>query len=183
MPSGRYGLSGHDGPLGVEQFRCAAGPAGWRYVATRTDPDGRPAGTLDLTVDAAWRVVRLYATAGEAELRAGVAGPDAVWRRGEDDERTTAAAGFTGTSPAFAVVTARLLALDVGVTARVRLVRLSEALGALTVDEGWARTPDARGVERWETADLATGERRVVHLAGDLVVDATGVALLSLTRS
>jgi hypothetical protein len=173
----------------VERFACAAGPAGWRYTASREDEDGRPAGTLDLTVDRAWRILRLHAEAGGWELRGGVAGDRTVFRRGPE-EHDAVAAGFTGTSPAFAVVTARLLGLAPGVTARLRLVRLSDALAPLTVDEGWGRTEDAPAdlpagvdaVERYEVADLATGERRVVHLAGDVVVDATGVVLLSLTR-
>ncbi len=182
MPRGSYALSGPDGPIGTEHFSCAAGPAGWRYVGRRESPDGRPTGLLDLTVDASWRVVRLHAEAGAWSLRGGVVGAQAVWRRG-DAEHSERAAGFTGTSPAFAVGTARLLALEPGGTARLRLVRLSGALAALTVDEGWGRTPDVAGVERYEAADLATGERRVVHLAGDVVVDGTGVDLLTLTQS
>ena len=182
MPSGSYLLSDHDGPYAVESFRCAAGPAGWRYVATRTDPDGRPLLGLDLAVDDRWRAVRLVLAVGGAELRGGVVGPEAVWRRGAD-EHATPAAGFTGDSPAFAVATARLLALAVGGTARLRLVRLSAALGALTVDEGWGRTADEQGAERYEAADLATGGRRVVHLVDDVVVDAGGVDLQTLTRA
>ena len=182
MPSGSYRLTDPGGAQAVEEFRCAAGPAGWRYVATRTDTGGRPLLALDLAVDDRWRAVRLVASAGGVELRGGVAGPEALWRRG-DVGHAAGAAGFTGDSPAFAVVTARLLGLDVGGTARVRLVRLSPALGALTVEEGWGRTPDVEGVERYEAADLATGERRVVHLAGDVLVDATGVDLLTLTLS
>ena len=158
MPSGSYRLA--DG--GVERFRCAAGPAGWRYVGTRDDGL-----VLDLAVDAAWRPVRLLVTAGGVELRGGAAGPELLWRRGDDEHRATAAA-FTGDSPAFAVATARLLRLDVGATARLPLVRLSAALGALDVEEGWGRTPDVDGVERYEAADLSTGERRTVHLAGDV---------------
>ena len=36
-------------------------------------------------------------------------------------------------------------------------------------------------VVRWEADDLATGERRRLHLAGDVVVEAPGVRLLELT--
>ncbi len=172
MPAGSYRL----GSGVVEEFRCAAGPAGWRYVATRTDGLA-----LDLAVDAAWRPVRLLLTGPAGELRGGAVGPELLWRRGEDEHRADAA-GFTGDSPVFALVTARMLGLAVGGTARVRLVALSPALGALTVEQGWGRTPDVEGVQRWEAADLATGERRVVHLADDVVVDADGVALLTLTR-
>ena len=188
MPSGSYLLSDHDGPYAVETFRCAAGPAGWRYVGTRTDPGGRPLLALDLAVDDRWRAVRLVLTAGGVELRGGMVGPEAVWRCGPDQhaehaEHTEHAAGFTGDSPAFAVATARLLALEVGGLARLRLVRLSAALGALTVDEGWGRTPDEQGTQRYEAADLGTGARRVVHLAGEVVVDAGGVDLQTLTRA
>lgn len=53
MPSGLYRLA--DG--GTEQFRCAPGPMGWRYFST-VQRDG---GTInvDLSVDAAWRPVRV----------------------------------------------------------------------------------------------------------------------------
>ncbi|MCW2665487.1 MAG: hypothetical protein JWN57_449 [Frankiales bacterium] len=185
MPTGAYLLSDHDGPYAVERFTCAPGPAGWRYTATRSDPGtGAPLGRLDLTLDGAGRAVRLELAAGGWELRGGMAGASAVWRRGEA-ERTATAAGFTGTSPAFAVATARLLGLSVGDPRRVRLVRVGdEALAARTVEEGWARTvvTDSGGlpVERYEAADLATGERRVLHLVGDVVVDGTGIALLEL---
>lgn len=171
MPAGSYRLD--DGT--VETFRCAAGPAGWRYVGTR------PGWSLDLAVDAAWRPVRLLVS-GAGELRGGAVGPDLLWRVGDHEHRASAAA-FTGDSPAFLVATARMLALGVGATARVPLVRLSAALGALTVEEGWGRTPDVEEAERYEVADLATGERREVHLVGDVVVAATGVVLMSLTRA
>ena len=185
MPSGAYLLDvpdGATGPPAVERFSCAAGPLGWRYTAVRETADGRPLGRLDLVVDAAWRAVRLDATAGGWTLRGGAAAAELVWRRGEQEHRAPAAS-FTGDSPAFLVATARLLGLAVGVQRRVRLVRLGEGLAPLTVEEGWGRTPDVEEAERYEAADLATGERRVVHLVGDVVVDGTGVDLLSLTRS
>ncbi len=171
MPAGSYLLDGGT----VEEFSCAAGPLGWRYVGRR------PGWSLDLTVDAAWRPVRLLVASGGSELRGGAVGPGVVWQRDGVEHATTAAA-FTGDSPAFAVVTARLLGLSVGATSRARLVRLSDALGALTVEEGWARTPDVQETERYEAADLATGERREVHLAGDVLVAGTGVVLAALTR-
>lgn len=180
---GSYRVDGPSGPA-IERFSCGAGPAGWRCTATREDGDGRLLATLDLTVDRTWRTVRLSAEAGGWQLRGGVAGDRVLWRRG-GQEHAAVAAGFTGSSPVFAVATARLLGLAPGGTARVRLVRLSDALAPLTVDEGWGRTadlPGGAGVERYEVADLATGERRVVHLVGDVVVDATGVDLVALTR-
>jgi hypothetical protein len=185
VPAGAYLLSGHDGPWAVERFTCAPGPAGWRYVAERTDPaTGAPLGRLDLTLDAGGRTVRLLARAGGWELRGGALGAEVLWRRGEQ-ERSAAAAGFTGTSPAYAVATARLLALGVGERRRVALVAVTEpVLATRAVDEGWTLTGvERRGgldVARYEVADLATGDRRVVHLAGDLVLDADGVSLRQL---
>ena len=173
MPTGTYVLHGeHGDPDVVERFSCAPGPAGWRYTASRDDGS-----RIDLTLDRRGRCIRLLAAAGGWEVRGGLA--DVLrWRRGQD-EHEEVAAGFTGTSPAYAVATARLLGLDVGEQRRVRLVALTEpSLAARTVDEGWALTAlDAQeglAVARYEVADLATGERRVVHLAGDVVVAVEG---------
>jgi hypothetical protein len=186
VPTGTYLLSGHDGPEAVERFSCAPGPAGWRYVAERADPaTGSALGRLDLTVDAGGRTVRLLAEAGGWELRGGSLGAEVLWRRG-DAERAAPAAGFTGTSPAYAVATARLLGLAVGERRRVALVAVTDpALATRSVDEGWALTGveqrDGVDVARYEVADLATGDRRVVHLAGDLVLAVDGACPVALT--
>lgn len=185
MPRGAYLLSGHDGPYGLERFSCAPGPVGWRYVATREDPDsGARTGRLDVVLDLSGRAVRVHMEAGGWELRGGVVGSQLLWRRG-DVEREQRATGFTGTSPVWAVATVRRLARTAG-PVRLRLVRLGDdALGTLLVDESWARTGteerDGVPVERWQAADLATGERRAIHVAGDVVLDAPGVRLLELT--
>ena len=189
MPRGAYLLTGHDGPYAVERFSCAPGPAGWRYVATREDPaTGARSGRLDVVLDATGRALRVHVEAWGWELRGGVVGPQVLWRRGEQ-EREERAAGFTGTSPVWSVAAARLLAAGPGAgegPVRVRLVRLGdETLATLLVDERWARAGaqarDGVAVDGWEAADLATGERRAVHLAGDVVLDAPGVRLLELT--
>jgi hypothetical protein len=118
-------------------------------------------------------------------LRGGVVGADAVWVRGEEPERSSRAAGFTGASPAFAVATARLLSL--GLLDRRRIPLVDVATG-LVVDQGWALVDVADHetetgplrVERYEVADLATAERSVVHIAGDVVLDAPGIELYDL---
>ena len=107
-----------------------------------------------------------------------------LWRRG-DEERSAPAAGFTGTSPAYAVATARLLRLAVGERRRVALVAVTEpALATRAVGEGWALTGveqrDGVEVARYEVADLATGDRWVVQLADDLVVQGDGVTVADL---
>ena len=185
MPGGSYLVGGtlH------ERFTCAPGPAGWRYSAYRTDEaTDSPRGRLDLTLDDAGRPVRLLAEVGGVSLRGGASGPDVLWRR-DEVEHAAPAAGFTGSSPAFLVATARLLRLGVGERRRVALVRLDDtSLGALTVEEGWTRTDtktlDGLVIDRYEVADLATGARRVVHLMGEVVMSVEGdptVALVGLS--
>ncbi len=164
MPNGRYlHLDPVDGsPVAVEEFSCATGPVGWRYVATVRDPDGREASRIDLTLDGGGRQVRLMLTAGGWVLRGGVAGREALWVRrpvsadvgagapsggppavaaepGEAVERAEVAAGFTGRSPAFLVAAARLLRLSAGARARLRLVEITEpALSTRLADQGWS---------------------------------------------
>jgi hypothetical protein len=182
--------------LAVEEFSCAAGPVGWRYVATVRDPDGREEGAFDLTLDAGGRQVRLVVAAGGWEVRGGVAGRETLWlRRPADDpdaaavEQATVAAGFTGRSPAFLVAASRLLRLSPGARARLRLVELSQpALGTRVVEQGWSMDgvtsyPTDTGqlpVARYRVADLATGQPHEVHLAGDVVIAAPGLELTAL---
>ena len=197
MPKGLYShRDPHDGTLlGYERFSCAPGPAGWRYVGQLLAPDLLTVtGSVDVTADRRWRPIRVEVRAGGWSLRGGVTGTEVVWVRAdpggaEAAEGSARAVSFTGRSAAFAVVTARLLRLEAGGTARVRLVALTEpVLATRTVDEGWGltevvphQTPTVPlPVERYEVADLGTGDRRVVHVAGDIVLAASGVELEEL---
>jgi len=190
VPRGTYHHLDPGGELaGVEVFSCAPGPSGWRYVSQVYSPSSEPLGRVDLTVDDAWRQIRVQMSYGDWTVRGGVVGPDAVWVREPDGvEQSLPALGFTGRSPAFAVATARLLSLTLLDRRRLRLVGVSEpALAALPVDEGWAlvdvTTHDTDTgplrVERYEVADLATAERRLVHVAGDVVLEIPGVLELA----
>jgi hypothetical protein len=98
-----------------------------------------------------------------------------VWVRGEQ-EQSAVAAGFTGESPAFDLVVSRMLSLDVGALVQVTLVELTAPVGApITVRHGWTRTADPEdGVQQFEVADLATAERWVLHVAGEVVVSREG---------
>jgi hypothetical protein len=217
VPKGSY-LHG-DGV--VEEFSCAAGPAGWRYAAVLRS-GGDVVGRVDVTLDSGGRQVRVEIVAGGWLLRAGVAGPDTVWRRtaadaraggeprggsvaggptgagalaepaggdGATGERSAAALGLTGRSPAFAVAAARRLRLTAGGSARCRLVAITEpALGTLLVDQQWrlvgvTEHPTETAplpVARYDVTDLATGEIRAVHLAGDVLLGAPDVELTEL---
>jgi len=163
-----------------EQFSCGAGQLGWRYTSRTSLGD-----TLDLTIDTQGVVRRMAADFDGWSLKGGVAGPEVLWVRGEE-EHSAEAAGFTGESPAFDIAVARLLGLEVGQTVQVRLVQLTPPVGAArTVTHGWARTADPEpGVQRYEVADLATAARWVLHLAGEVVVSREGphnAVLLGLT--
>lgn len=185
MPQGTYLLqgTGHEpGPYALERFSCAAGPAGWRYVATREHPEtGARLGRLDVVLDESGAAVRVQVEAGGWVLRGGVVGGQVLWRRG-DEEHSERAVGFTGTSPVWALAAARLAGPQ---PRRLRLVRLGdEALATRVVEQGWVRTGQEQrgGVEvvRLEVADLDTGERRALHVSGDLLLDAPGSVLLDL---
>jgi hypothetical protein len=200
VPSGLYSHSDPaDGTvLGYERFSCAPGPSGWRYTSDVLAEDGATSvGAVDVTVDRDWRPVRVEVRGGGWVVRGGAAGPEVVWVRlpeagggpAEGREGSAWAASFTGRSPVFAVVVGRLLRLAPGGSARVRLLALTEpVLAAHTVDEQWVLTEVTRHetptvplpVERYEVADLATGERRVLHMTGDVLVSGPGIGLEEL---
>ena len=134
-------------------------------------------GRVDLVLDGT-RVLRLEVQSAGWVLRGGVVGPDAIWRRGEE-ERTERAHGFTGSSPAYAIALSRLGA------GRRRLVRIGDpVLATQVVDQQWtlagADQRDGLPVDTWHVDDLATGQRNVLHLAGDVVLAADGVRLAEL---
>jgi hypothetical protein len=70
MPFGRYTVFGEDGePVGTEEFRCAPGPMGWRYFAEIETTDPVPHHeTLDVAVDADWRIARVRIQNPEHEV-------------------------------------------------------------------------------------------------------------------
>jgi hypothetical protein len=99
------------------------------------------------------------------------------------------AAAFTGSSPAFLVTAARMLALAPGESSSVTLVAIAgDALAARTVRQRWTCVDVAEHVadlgtlrvERFDVADLDTGAVAEIHVAGDVVVAAPGVELRSL---
>ncbi|GAA2752619.1 hypothetical protein [Kitasatospora cinereorecta] len=198
MPNGRYSLHDtHDHvPLGEERFSCAPGAAGWRYVSKTYGPDGTVLATTDLTLDSRSRPLRLELRSGGWQVRGGAV-DGVAWVRAAADDPTARYAtedhdrahAFTGASPAFLVATARLLHLDPGASARVRLVSFTgPVLAPRTLDQGWLlETVDTHDtdsgplrVERYQVADLETGEQQIVHLAGDVVLAAGGIELEEL---
>ena len=185
MPRGRYLVGGE-----VEDFACAAGPAGWRYTGVRRD-SGR---SVDLTLDGRGRPYRVEVASPDWVLRGGVAGTSVLWLRRPAAgptgvERSAAAHGFLADSPAFWVALARLPRLPVGQSRRLRLVEVSwPVLATRLLDLEWRHVEQAAHpegepaltVSRYDATPVDTGERRTVHLAGDVVVAGDGIELIEL---
>ena len=198
MPSGRYSFHDtHDGtPLGEERFSCAPGPSGWRYTSQTFGTDGQPDGSVDLTLDALGRPLRLELRSGGWMIRAGLLDGLSWVRSHQDDpegldarDGNDRAHAFAGRSPALLIATARLLRLTPGGSSRLRVVTFTDpVLAPRTFDQGWTLDgieshPTDSGpldVERYRVDDLATGDEGVVHLAGDVVLAAPGIELEQL---
>jgi hypothetical protein len=190
VPIGAY--LHHDGESDgvVEEFHCAAGPSGWRYVASTAD-----GGRIDLTVDSRWHQIRVELACGGWLLRGGVSGADTIWLRAAADdlsraeEHSARAAGFSARSPGLLVATARRLRLAVGAAARVRLVAVTEpVLGTVLLDQEWALAGivehetggEPLPVEHYRITDLATGTTELLYLAGDVALSGPGTELSAL---
>jgi hypothetical protein len=70
MATGTYAVFDGTGErVGTEEFRCAPGPMGWRYVSQiETSVPSQHRETVDLVADADWRPVRMRVETGEHEL-------------------------------------------------------------------------------------------------------------------
>jgi putative glycolipid-binding protein len=70
MPFGRYTVFGDDGSaVGTEEFRSAPGPMGWRSFSEIETIDPVPHHeTLDVAVDASWRIARVRIRNAEHEV-------------------------------------------------------------------------------------------------------------------
>jgi hypothetical protein len=113
VPTGRYAVRGRSGEIaGTEDFRCAPGPMGWRYVSEihRDEPVPHRE-TVDVAVDAAWRVVRARIDTGEHSISLEPRGDALIGVR--DDEALTVPWGpethLDYLSPAFNAITAQRL--------------------------------------------------------------------------
>ena len=196
MPRGRYSLyDPHDHTsLGDEHFHCATGPSGWRYISQLTTPSGEHAGSVDLTLDALGRPIRLELHAGSWRVR-GAAMDGVTWVRTDPggqhaSEGNARAHSFTGASPAFLIATSRLLRPEPGaLAARTRLVAFTPpVLAPRTLDQTWALLESASHptdsgsltVDNYRVSDMETGEQQDVHVAGDVVLAAPGVELEDL---
>jgi hypothetical protein len=184
MPVGRYTvLDGEGNPVGTEDFRCAPGPAGWRYFGEIATSDPVPHREIvDLAVDASWRPVRTRIETGSHHI---VLSADGDALRGVLDDAPVTTRWGSGwhvdyLSPAYNAVTTKRLdgsvEIDViylePVTCEPREERQRyERLGDEDVD-----TPVGRfAARRWRFTALSTGWSRDLWIAGDVVVRFEGL--------
>ncbi|MCI0636310.1 MAG: putative glycolipid-binding domain-containing protein [Actinobacteria bacterium] len=181
MPFGRYSVLGDDGePVGSEEFRCAPGPMGWRYFSQVETTDPSPhAETLDLAVDADWRIARVRIDTGEHEILLEPT-PDGVSLTGYRDRKPSEISYGPDVhldyfTPATNAITARRLTgtaeIDVvylePVTLEPSRVRQRyELIG----DEIVATPIGAFAATRWRFTALDSGWTADLWVAGDIVV-------------
>jgi hypothetical protein len=180
MPIGRYGvMDGNGTPVGAEEFRCAPGPVGWRYVSDIETSDPEPhRERVDFVVDAGWRPVRLVVDTGTHHLLLEAGGDVLVGER--DGEPIEIPFGpeveVDYLSPAFNAVTANRLPdtreIDVVYLEPVTCLPVQERqLYELVDPEDRVRTPVGEfAADRWTYTSLRSGWSRPLWVAGDVVV-------------
>lgn len=180
MPVGRYRVMDGEGRVvGAEDFRCAPGPAGWRYFADIETSDPEPhREQVDYVVDGSWRPLRLTVETGSHSLVLRTSGDALVGER--DGEPLEIPFGpemeIDYLSPCFNAVTANRL----GSTRDIEVVYLEpvtcEPVLArqryeLVEPEDAVRTPVGEfQASRWRYSALPDGWTGQLWVAGDVVV-------------
>jgi hypothetical protein len=179
MPAGRYVVLGGDGgPVGSEEFRCAPGPAGWRYFSDVKTVEPVPHDeVVDVVVDAQWRPVRLRVETGAHRL---LLEAEATRLSGlRDGDPVEAPWGPQMHLDYFTPATNLITAKRLTDTAEIEVVYVEpfslehslerqryELLGNEDVD-----TPVGRfAATRWRFTTLSTGWTTDLWTAGDVIV-------------
>ena len=179
MPAGRYTVQDGSGrAVGTESFRCAPGPAGWRYFAEIETAVPEPHREIvDFVVDDAWRPVRLRIDTGSHDLAMVVEGgrATAVLDGAPVDVPFGAEVELDYLSPCFNAVTANRL----GRTADIEVLYFRPVTCEPVPmrqryeleGEEEIETPVGRlRAARWRYTALGSGFTRPLWVAGDLVV-------------
>ncbi|MGH2573270.1 MAG: putative glycolipid-binding domain-containing protein [Actinomycetota bacterium] len=179
MPIGVYTvMDGKGNPVGTEEFRCAPGPAGWRYFAAIETSVPEPhRETVDLVVDLRWLPVRLRIDTGSHHVDLAA---EETRLQGERDGEPLeieweGRLDLDYLSPSFNAVTAnrlgrteeiRVVYLD-PVTCEPHVVRQRYELGG----NEEVSTPVGRfQARRWQYTGLDSGWTGSLWVAGDIVV-------------
>jgi hypothetical protein len=185
MPAGRYTVMDGEGKaVGTEEFRCAPGPAGWRYFSEVETGEPNPHREIvDLAVDATWRPVRTRIDTGDHNILLESARSDrlAGYRDGSPVETPWGPdLHLDYLSPAYNAVTARRLTGDAEIevvyleafTCEPRMERQRYEL----VNDEEVDTPVGRfTARRWRYTAISSGWSRDLWVAGDVVVAYEGL--------
>jgi len=179
LPQGRYSVSDGEGSVvGGEEFRCAPGPMGWRYFSEVDTADPQPHHeTIDIAVDAGWRIARLRIDTGAHDILL--------------EPRGDALAGYRDSVPVeipygpamhldyFTPATNAITCRRLEGTAEIEVLYL----GAVTLEPERVRqryerhgeedvaTPVGRlNATRWTFTDIDSGWSADLWMAGDIVV-------------
>jgi hypothetical protein len=180
-------MDGEGKAVGVESFRCAPGPAGWRYFSEIETSEPEPhREVVDFVVDQRWRPVRLRIETGSHVLRLTA---DVDRLRGErDGEPLDLPFGpeveLDYLSPCFNAVTANRLATTAEIEVVYLLPVTCEPIPVrqryeLFVEEEVATPVGRFAARRWRFTALNSGWSRPLWVAGDVVVAFEGLFALA----
>lgn len=179
MPAGRYVVMDGDGnAVGSEAFRCAAGPAGWRWFSeietSVPDPHGE---VVDLVTTLEWRPVRVRIETGGHALVAEVRGDRLIGSLDGDpvDLEFDSETEVDYFSPVFNAVTANRLGtsreIDVVYLEPVTIEPVRTRQSYERIADEPVRTPVGTfDAVRWRYTSLASGWTGDLWVAGDVVV-------------
>jgi hypothetical protein len=176
-------MDGKGNPVGTEEFRCAPGPAGWRYFASIETSLPEPhRETVDFVVDDRWLPLRLRVDTGSHDVNLSAEETRLVGTRDgvplEIKWETRLDLDYL--SPSFNAATANRL----GRTEEIRVVYLDpftcepHLVGQRyeVGDEEEVTTPVGRfTATRWQYSGLDTGWTGPLWVAGEIVVAFQGV--------
>jgi hypothetical protein len=176
-------MDGKGNPVGTEEFRCAPGPAGWRYFASIETSLPEPhRETVDFVVDDRWLPLRLRVDTGSHDVNLSAEETRLVGTRDgvplEIKWETRLDLDYL--SPSFNAATANRL----GRTEEIRVVYLDpftckpHLVGQRyeVGDEEEVTTPVGRfTATRWQYTGLDTGWTGPLWVAGEIVVAFQGV--------
>jgi hypothetical protein len=176
-------MDGDGYAVGTEDFRCAPGPAGWRYFSEISTREPSPHDEIvDLVVDGSWLPVRVKISTGSHDLVLTAEG-DAL--HGSLDGATVRAPWGPDRhvdylSPAFNAVTANRLDrssdIDVVYLEPVTCTPTEERQRYELVDDEEVATPvGVFSARRWRYTALSSGWNRDLWVAGDVVVRYEGL--------
>ena len=186
MPFGRYSILGDDGePVGTEDFRAAPGPMGWRYFSeVQTEVPHPHHETLDVAVDAQWRIANLRMATGNHEILLRPDDGGSVLRGYRDREEIEVAYGpdvhVDYRTPATNAITTHRL----GSTAEIDVISLEPvSLEPTRVRQRYEREAEEPIITsagtfhatRWRSTALDSGWSALLWVADDTVLRYEGL--------